>query len=68
MNIQNKNRLKEARFFQGLTQFRLGRLASINSTKLSLLENGDVDPSEDEKIRLSRALGMKPSELFPEER
>jgi transcriptional regulator with XRE-family HTH domain len=40
----------------------------LSVSKLSLIERGIEEASEDEKKRLSRALGVRPEEIFPAER
>jgi len=62
--MNNKNRLKEGRFFQKLTQIHLSRLSGINPTRISLLENGWIQPRGDEIIKLSEILKLKPDEIF----
>ena len=62
------NRLKVIRAVQGVTQFKLYLKTKINAGKISLIENDLIQPSEAEKQKLSRALGVKPEEIFPEAR
>lgn len=61
------NKLKEARFFKQVTQFQLRLKTGIHQSKLSLFENDLIAPREDEIKKLSRALGVKPEDLFPVE-
>lgn len=60
------NRLREVRVVKRVTQFQLRLSTGIHQTKISFIENGLVQPREDEKRRLSRALGVRPEEIFPE--
>lgn len=63
--MESKNRLREFRFFKGLTQWQLRVSTGINQTKLSLIERGYIEPKAEEKKALSKVLGAKPEELFP---
>jgi transcriptional regulator with XRE-family HTH domain len=58
------NRLRDVRVLKRITQFRLGLQAEVNATRISFIENGLVQPKEDEVKRLSKALGVKPEEIF----
>jgi len=59
------NRLREVRVVKRVTQFQLRLETGIHQSKISLLENGLMQPRDDEKKRLSKALGATPQELFP---
>ena len=50
--------LTEARARKGLTQWDLRLLTGINQTKLSLIENGYVTPTGQEKAAISSALSI----------
>ena len=58
--------LKEARFFRGLNQWDISIKTGIPQSKLSLIERGYVDPKEDEKKQIAKALGCKVADIFPE--
>jgi transcriptional regulator with XRE-family HTH domain len=58
--------LKKARVLQGITQFKLSLQTSINSTRLSLLENGFIKPRQEEKEILAKVLKVDVKEIFPE--
>jgi transcriptional regulator with XRE-family HTH domain len=58
------NRLRDVRVLKRITQFRLGLQAEMNATKISFIENGLVEPRSDEKKRLSKALGVRPEEIW----
>ena len=60
-----KNNLKRARFEKGLSQIQLFGLSGIWPSKISLLENGFLLPSPEEKRSLARALGVQVEWLFP---
>lgn len=62
------NRLRVIRAERRVTQFRLRLETGINATKISFIENGLVAPTNLEKQKLSRALGVGPEEIFPEMR
>ena len=59
------NRLRVIRAERRITQFQLRLQTGINATKISFIENGLVQPREDEKQKLARALGANPEEIFP---
>lgn len=59
------NRLREIRVTKRITQFQLRLSTGIHQSRISMIENGLVHPSEDEKKRLSRALGVRTEEIFP---
>lgn len=56
-------RLRIAR--KGLTQWELTLKTGISQTRISLIENGYVKPTEDEKVKIAEALGLKVEEVFP---
>lgn len=58
--------LKEARFFKGLNQWDISLKTGIPQSKLSLIERGYIDPREDEKRKIAKALGCKVTNIFPE--
>lgn len=60
------NKLKAARFLLGLTQWDLSSVAKINPSKISLIETGRINPSNEEKSRLATALSRRPEEVFPD--
>jgi transcriptional regulator with XRE-family HTH domain len=60
--------LREARFFKGLNQWDISVKTGIPQSKLSLIERGYVDPREDEKKKIAKALGCKAIDIFQENR
>ncbi len=58
------NRLREVRFFKGVSQYRLALLAQMQQPRISLIENDLVQPREEEVQRLARALGVRPEEIW----
>jgi ribosome-binding protein aMBF1 (putative translation factor) len=61
------NLLKEFRRKKGISQFELAKLANIQPTEISRIENGWLRPYPGWRKRLAKALGVKEKELFPEE-
>ncbi len=61
------NRLREIRAAKRITQFQLRILTGIQQSKLSFIENGLIKPGTEEKEKISKALGLKPEEIFPME-
>jgi len=60
------NRLRIVRAEKRISQFRLRLETGINSTKISFFENDLVEPTEDEKNKLAKALGVSVEEIFPD--
>lgn len=58
------NKLREIRVIKRITQFQLRLSTGIHQSKISMIENELVDPREDEKKRLSKALGVRPEEIW----
>lgn len=61
------NRLREARFKKKQTQLRLYLETGITPCVISWIENGRWNPSEEEKEKLAKALGVERDWLFPKE-
>lgn len=58
--------LRAAREGRKLTQVRLAALSGVRQSTISAIERGDVQsPSWDTVYRLSRALKLRPEEIFP---
>ena len=58
------NRLREIRVVKRISQFRLRLSTGIHQSKISLIENGLVQPREDEKKKLAKALNAKVEEIW----
>ena len=58
-------RLKAIRASIGLTQWGLSHSTSISQTRLSLIEQGYIEPSIKEKTRIVKTLGVKINDIFP---
>jgi DNA-binding XRE family transcriptional regulator len=57
-----------ARLTQGKTQWDLRKETGIPQSKISLFENGYLNPSEKEKKAIAEALGMEVEEIrWPEQ-
>lgn len=61
-----KNRLKEARFFARKPQVQLWLVTGIHYSTISRIECGYIEPNEEQKIKLAKALRVKKDWLFPE--
>lgn len=61
------NRLREKRVVKRITQFKLRLATGIHQSRISLIENGLVQPRADEINRLAEALDLEPEELFKNE-
>ena len=61
------NRLKELRAQKGFSQLTLAKLTNIAPTDISRIENDWLRPYPGWRKRLSKALGVPETELFPTE-
>ena len=59
-----KNKLREERFKLNMSQYVLANLSGVCQTRISLIENDLVEPSEAEKKKLAKALNKKAGEMF----
>ena len=64
--MRNKNKLKQIRFFRGMTQDDLFVETRIWPAKISRIERGVFRPTPKEKILLAKALKTPIGEIFPE--
>ena len=60
------NRLREIRVIKRITQFQLRLSTGIHQSKISLIESGLIEPREDEKRRIAKALRVRPEEIWSE--
>jgi predicted transcriptional regulator len=58
------NRLREMRVVKRITQFQLRLATGIHQSKISLIENGLIEPRKDEKQKLGKALHVKSEERW----
>jgi len=56
--------LQFLRIDQGLKQPALAKSSGVPQPTISLIENGRLNPTEDELARLGRTLGVPPSVLM----
>jgi len=56
--------LKEIRFFKKINQHQLALLSQVHQSRISLIENGLVEPTEDEKKKIAKALGVEVEMLW----
>lgn len=59
------NKLREVRVVKRVSQFQLRLSSGVHQSKISLIENGLIQPRPDEAKKLARALNVLPAELFP---
>jgi len=59
-------KLRNCRVLKRLTQYDLQMRTGIAQCKISLIERGYLQPKEEEKKRLAKALGVEGQELFPQ--
>lgn len=62
-----RNNLREVRAVRRITQFQLRVSTGIHQSKISMIENGLIEPREDEKQRLAKALEVKPEKIWENE-
>lgn len=62
------NRLREVRVVKRVTQFQLRLSSGIHQSKISFIENGLIEPRDDEKQRLAKALHVRPQEIWGDEK
>ena len=57
--------LRKERILRQMSLYDMRARTGISVSKLSLVERGIEHPSEEEKHRLARALGVRLQDLFP---
>ena len=62
--FMNRNRLKVVRAERNMTQFKLALLAGVTQSRLSYFENSLVKPTEEEKLRISKVLRVRPEDIW----
>lgn len=65
MDALKTNRLRVARAERRMTQLDLARAAGVSQSTLSLIENGYVEPTPDQRADFARILETPETELFP---
>lgn len=58
------NRLRVLRAEKRLTQFKLSILSGIIQSKLSYIENDLIQPNNEDKNKLAKALGVRPEDIW----
>jgi transcriptional regulator with XRE-family HTH domain len=61
-----ENRLRVRRAELDVTQFEIARKVGFDTSKLSRIENGILDPTDREAAALARALKTTREALFPQ--
>lgn len=57
--------MRVLRGIRGLTQTELAAASSVSQPTISRLENGSREASDAARVRIAKALGVDPHELFP---
>jgi hypothetical protein len=65
--LQHGRPSRDLRVIKRVTQSQPRLTTGIHQSKISMLENGLIQPREDEREKLARALGVHVGELFPTE-
>ena len=60
----SRNQLKLAILNSNVPQYVLAAKAGMSETKLSRVVRGRADPTEDERRRIAKALGVSEDDLF----
>lgn len=64
-----KNRIKELREQQGLSQGKLAEMCRVSRQTINAIENNKYDPTLELAFRLAKVLSVKVDELFfPDEK
>lgn len=64
--MMKNSRLKEARFYAGKPQIKLGLETGIHYSTISRIECGYIEPTKEQKAKLAKALEAKVDWLFPD--
>jgi transcriptional regulator with XRE-family HTH domain len=56
--------LRELRTERGLSQERVAELAGLDRNYIGMIERGERNPAVVNIVRIAKALGVPPSELF----
>jgi len=67
MTMAKYNNLKEARFYAGKPQIQLWIETGIHYSTISRIECGYIEPTDEQKEKLAKALGVEEGWLFSEE-
>ena len=59
------DKFREVRVVSRVTQEDLERKTHISQTRISLIERGLAQPTDDDKVKLARALGTSVKKIFP---
>ena len=64
-HMDEKDRFRAVRVLKRIPQEYLEMQTKINQTRISQIENGLVVPTDGEKKKLARAIGVPVSEIWP---
>lgn len=62
--MEKSNRLQEIRWSQGYSIRQFAEISGLSRPTISRIENGIVDPTRSQMIRIAQALNMPVSEIF----
>ena len=63
--VKGMNRIKEIREQKGLTQEDVAKKAGISPNYYAKIERGTINTSIEKANKISKALGVKVSDIFP---
>jgi transcriptional regulator with XRE-family HTH domain len=58
------NKLREVRIIKRISQFELRLKSGIHQSKISMIENNLMAATEEEKLKLAEALGVRPEKIW----
>ena len=61
-----ENKLKEVRFFAKISQDQLHIETGLSQSKICRIENGFIQPSDEDKKLIARVLRQSIKKIFPE--
>jgi DNA-binding XRE family transcriptional regulator len=59
------NKMKEKRFFSGLSQWEIALGTAMSQTRISLIERDFICPTDLDKLKIAKILKCKLEEVFP---
>lgn len=59
---------REARFHKRISQWAIALKTKIPQSRISLIERGYIEPKDNEKAAIAKALGCRQKDLWPAEK
>lgn len=61
------SKLKKTRLLKGKSQYHLEQMTGIHQSRISLIESGYRNPTQEQKNKLAKALGINEKRLFSDD-